>query len=213
MTAPGGTGDGRAILVRVLKIVLPLVALGIFAALFVVNSSLFNSGVSFDGLGAEGGDGLRLTNPRFTGATKQGEPFLITAAWALPDGPKPQKVDLSEVQGEINLADGRVVTIKAAEGVFLPETRHVSLSGDVTLDTSDGYRLTAARAALDSGAEILTASGGVTARGALGEIAAEEMRATKAPEGGANTGEGAYIWFEKRVKVRIEQPDMAGQGG
>lgn len=203
--------------VSLLKIGLPIFALGVFAALFVFNGARYDSRISFDGVDlASLEEGLRLTNPRFTGATKRGEPFTVIAAWALPDGPNPETIELSEVSGEISLADGRTVTVSAAGGVIRPKVNHVALSGDVRLITSDGYTMQAEEAALDAEAEVVTASGGVMAEGPLGRITAETMRATRAPMSnaeGASQGEGAYIWFENRVRVRIERPNMAREPG
>ncbi|MEX2518397.1 MAG: hypothetical protein WD969_03580 [Paracoccaceae bacterium] len=207
----------RLRIVGLFKIGLPLFALGVFAALFVFNGARYDSRISFDGVDLSAlDDGLRLTNPRFTGATKRGEPFTVAAAWALPDGPKPETIELSEVTGEINLADGRLVTIAAAGGMIRPKANHVALSGDVRLVTSDGYRLEAEHAALDAETEEMTASGGVMAEGPLGRITADRMRATRTPSPdteGAPGGEDAYIWFENRVRVRVEQPNMAREPG
>lgn len=208
MTRRSGAERRRAFLVRALKIGLPLIALGVFASLFVFNSARFGPGISFDGVDlAALNEGLRLTNPRFTGETNQGEPFTITADWALPDGPRPERVDLSEVEGEINLAGGRVLTIGARAGVLRPETKRVSLTGGVRLTSSDGYDVTADKAAFDPEAEIVTASGDVVAQGAFGVITADDLRVIRAPE----PAEGAYIWFENRVKVTVDAADMAGQ--
>ncbi|MFV0474752.1 MAG: hypothetical protein ACK5MQ_11190 [Pikeienuella sp.] len=214
----GAGGDGRrALIVRALKIALPAAALAVFAALFVFNGARYDGGISFEGVDLSALDeGLKLTNPRFTGATGRGEPFSVAAEWALPDGPDPERVDLSGVKGEIELESGRMVTLEAVAGVLLPKTRAVTLSGGVRLTTSDGYSLTAAAAAFDPEADEVTASGDVMAESALGRITADEMRARRAPEAEGQSGEDAYIWFENRVKVRIEASAMAprrGQGG
>lgn len=214
MSRGAGGRDRRAIVVRALKIALPLVALAVFGALFVFNGARFDDRISIDGVDLSSLDeGLKLTNPRFTGSTGRGEPFVVTADWALPDGPDPERVDLSGVKGEIQLAAGRLVTLEAVSGVLHPKSRDVSLSGGVRLNTSDGYHLTAETAAFDPATEEVSAAGDVVAESALGRITAETMRARQPAAEAEESGEGAYIWFENRVKVRIEASRMAGQGG
>ena len=68
----------RRAVVRALKFGLPALALAVFGSLFVFSSARYSGGVSFDGVDVSSlREGLRLQNPRFTGATKAGEPFSI----------------------------------------------------------------------------------------------------------------------------------------
>lgn len=198
--------------IRFFKFALPAIALLTFGSLFVFSSARFSEGISFDGVDLSAlQEGLRLSNPRFTGATNRGEPFTVTAEWALPDGPRPSRIELSAVAGEINLIDGRVVTLSAATGVMEPRTNVLTLSDGVRFASSDGYLVTARGARLDAEAEVLTATGDVLAEGAIGRITADSMRAER--HGSASAPDGAekdaYIWFENRVKVRIEDPKLA----
>lgn len=197
----------RALHVRVAKIGLPAIAAATLASIVYFSGGGYrDDGLSFDGVEISALDqGLKLTNPRFTGVTAKGEPFAISAAWALPDGPDPERVELSEIDGEINLADGRYVTLTADAGELLPKRNVVTLAGAVRMTTSDGYRLASAEARLDAEAEVFTAGGGVTASGPLGEIEADRMRV----ERNGASGPGDYIWFENRVKVSIDRPNMA----
>lgn len=215
--------------IRALKIVLPAFALAVFASLFIFNSASYDDAFSFDGVDiAALNEGLRLVNPRFTGATNRGEPFTVTAEWAQPDGPRPERVELNSVAGEITLRDGRVVTLSADTGVLFPKQNLLTLDDGVRFASSDGYEVTALSARLDAATEVLTADGEVRASGAIGLIRADRMRAELRPaepleglEAGAadpDAGSGveaakgekdAYIWFENRVKVRIEDPKLA----
>ena len=204
--------EKRRRIVRWLKIGLPATALAVFASLFVFSSARYSDQISFEGVDISAlEEGLKLIKPRFTGATNRGEPFSVTAEWALPDGPRPERVELNSVSGEINLVDGRVVSLSSSGGVLEPKANILTLTDDVRFASSDGYEITASRAQLDAENVVLTAQGEVVAEGALGRIRADRMRATRAaPEGaGANVEKGAYIWFENRVKVRIENPNLA----
>lgn len=200
----------RRFTLKVLKIGLPLIAAATAGAVILFSGGGYDDRVTFDGVEIDQlEDGLKLTNPRFTGATAKGEPFVVSAEWALPDGPRPRRVDLSKVKGEVTLAGGRVVTASALTGVLEPRANVVTLAGDVAVETSDGYRLTAGMARLVADEDRLTAEGGVVATGPMGRIEAERMRV----ERNGASGPGDYIWFENRVKVRIDRPNMAQDPG
>lgn len=210
---------GRAGIVRVLKIALPLAAVGIFASTFLFSNARFASkdGLSFDGVDLSALDeGLKLANPRFTGATNRGEPFSVTAKSALPDGPKPTEVAMEDVTGQIQLEDGRVVTLSAEMGVLYPQEKVLDLTKGARFATSDGYSVSAATARMEAETSTVSAAGGVMAEGPIGRITSDELRATRGPdraEGAAATDKAVYIWFEKRVKVRIDRPNLAQDPG
>lgn len=204
-----GVSHCRRLVVGGLKILLPLVALGVFASLFLFSAG-YDERISFDGVDVSSlEDGLKLDNPRFTGSTAAGEPFTISADWALPDGPDPEEVELSAVEGEIAMADGRTVMVEAAAGVLYPKAKVVTLSDGLKITTSDGYELTAETGRLDTATDEVIATGGVMASGDMGVITADRMRATRARETDAEGGDDAYIWFENRVRVSVEEPMRA----
>jgi len=198
----------RKTVVRVLRILFPTLALAIFASLFLFSNARYSDGLSFDGVDfASFEEGLKLANPRFTGTTNRGEPFSVSAEWALPDAPRPQRVELSKVVGEFILKDGRLVTLSANSGVLRPDDKILTLGEGSKLTTSDGYVVTANSAVINADTNTMTATGNISASGALGQITSDKMRAARVVENGK---ESAYIWFENRVKVRIETPNMAG---
>ncbi len=197
----------RSFIVRGLKVLLPLAALAIFGSLFVFSSARYSDGLSFEGVDLSSlEEGLKLAHPRFTGTTNRGEPFSVTAEWALPDAPRPQRVELSKVEGEFLLKDGRLITLAADTGVLRPDDKILNLGQGAKLTTSDGYLVSADSAVINAETNTMTATGNIHASGGLGEITSDTMRAARVVSNGS---ESAYIWFEKRVKVRIETPNMA----
>jgi len=202
--------SARDALIQTAKIGLPLTALALVAAVFAYSETGDRSGVSFDGVDLSAiSEGLKLTNPQFTGATSKGEPFRLTADWALPDGPSPEEVELSNVTGEMSMADGRHVEMEAQSGLLEPKKNVITLSGLVGLTTSDGYVLKASSARLDADRRLLTAEGPITATGPLGAIKAGSLRV----ERDAENRPGDSIWFKDQVKVRIDRPNMADTKG
>jgi len=194
-------GDARSGIVRFLKVSLPLAALWLVAALFLVSRGDIGRGVSVSAIDFDVTDGLRLSQPRFTGVTRNGQPFVITADWALPDGPDPDRVGLGPVRGEIEMDAARRVTLTAQGGEIRPKLNTMRLEGGVAAETTDGYRLSAARADIDMKAETLAADGPVAVSGPAGDIASGSMRA-------ARRDENFVVWFENRVRVRID-PERA----
>lgn len=200
----------RPLIVRAAKIGLPVAALAVAAAIWFGSSLNFDDRIAFDGVDFSALDeGLKLTNPRFTGATARGEPFEVTAEWALPDGPEPETIELSKPAGEINLSDGRFVELSALSGVLEPRRNVLTLTGSVRLESSDGRSLRAARARVDARARTLSADGPVRAEGPMGVIEAGALRVER--DGAGRPGD--YIWFENGVKLRIETPNMAREPG
>lgn len=188
----------RSALVRLLKIALPVAALLLIAALFAFSALEEQTGLDLNGFSFEGRDGLRLTQPRFAGATDDGQPFRLSADWALPDAPDPTLIELGPLRGAIEVEPGRSLGVSALRGAFRPRDRTLRLEGDVALTLNDTEaRLAMSSLSGDLDAETLTGEGPVRGRGRGATLRAGAMRATRG-EG------GAYIRFEGRVRVTID---------
>ena len=103
-------------IVGVLKVGLPLVALGMLASLFLVQTDdrlggdlVFSPG-DIDALG----EGLRITNPTFTGTTRGEDRFRFTAgAGRARRGAARAGARSPTLAGEVDLHDGPVVELEA----------------------------------------------------------------------------------------------------
>jgi len=185
-------------LVRAMKILLPLAAVAVMAAIFLIArdrgdlSDLFTA-EELATLGA----GLKLDNPRFAGVTGQGDSFSVQADWALPDGAMPKVIELERPRGEVGLADGRRLTGSAATGRMLRKEKILVLEGTVVLESSDGYHLETVRVEFDLDGKSATAPGPIVGSGPRGRIEAGSLRA----EAGAEGEDSGKIWFENRVRL------------
>lgn len=195
--------DTRSRVVRLLKLALPLAALALAGAIFLSPRPDVGPAIDFSGVRYDGEEGLRLLNPRFSGRTPDGEPVTLRADWALPDGPDPSSVLLGPLTGEVALHEGRRVTLAADGGELRPKDRRLRLEGRVRLELNALYALETGEVALDMNAETLRAAGPVRGTGPQGDIAADAMRA-------ARREESHYVWFEGRVRVRIEPAQVQG---
>ncbi|MEM6439323.1 MAG: LPS export ABC transporter periplasmic protein LptC [Pseudomonadota bacterium] len=196
--------------VRRLKIGLPLLALALMSALFLIpRETRFDGGLVYTSADLLAlGEGLAVTSPSIAGATEAGEPFVVEAERAVPDGPDPSQVELEDVRGAFEQAEGREITLAASTGVLRPKDQTLALSGDVRLDTSDGYAVRTQSVEADLNAGSVMAPGPVSAIGPAGSIEAGRFHARRIEEGDAaapelgETAPGDYLWFEGGVTVR-----------
>jgi lipopolysaccharide export system protein LptC len=185
--------------IRLAKWLLPVGAVAVLATIFL--SGIERRGVD-DLLSAEEkarlGAGLRLDRPRFAGATEAGEPFVLSAEAAIPDGPMPDEVRLEAPRGRLTLASGRVVEAKAREGLLRRSADDLTLEGGVRIETDDGYAFTAETLSLDLATKGAVAPGPVLGTGPRGRIEAGGMTLSGLAEGGA--GEARAV-FDGGVRV------------
>jgi lipopolysaccharide export system protein LptC len=190
-----------------MKVLLPLGAVAVIAALFL---SAQKPGDLTDIFTAEElitlGAGLRLDNPRFAGVTEQGEPYTIRADWALPDSAMPRMVDLERPRAEIEMKDGRTIAASAASGQMRREDKILVLEGGVVMDTSDGYQVKTELIEIDLAANTANGTGPVSGSGPRGELQAGSFRVSAGKRGERD----GKIWFENRVRL-VFIPDTGSE--
>ncbi|MEM9098575.1 MAG: LPS export ABC transporter periplasmic protein LptC [Pseudomonadota bacterium] len=188
-----------SLLIRWIKIVLPIAALVLIAAIFLVgrsNDTIF-SAEELATLGA----GMQLKNPRFTGTTEAGDPYELRAIRAIPDGPSPDEIQLEAPTGTLTTSDGRVLDGSAVSGIMLRNSGKLTLTEDVVITTSDGYRAEADFLIIDIDAKGAHAPGAIHATGPLGSIDAGRFRVeTQLDDQGQATSDHV-LFFEKGVRV------------
>ena len=138
-------------------------------------------------------DGLRMVAPSFSGRTEDGEPYTVTADWALPNGPKPTRITLDGITATIVMKDGRETVMTSQRGVFFPRRRHLRLSEGVVARTSDGYTMQTPLAEIDLDERQLTTEGAIEAKGPRGSIRADTLEAMG--------GEMRTVIFRGNVRV------------
>lgn len=192
-------------IVRWMKFALPIGAIVLIGMIFLVGrerAAVFDPGSAAQ-LAAVG-TGMRLDNPRFTGVTEDGDPFVVTAEWALPDGAMPDRIDLEKPVGELQM-DDQTVTVTAAEGALFRQQEQLHLTGDVVLETSDGYVVRTPSVSVDMAARTAEATERLRADGPRGGIEADRVSIVRG-EGGK---EDMTVRFEGNVRVNW-QPEKTG---
>ncbi|HRO10362.1 LPS export ABC transporter periplasmic protein LptC [Amaricoccus sp.] len=191
--------------VAVLKVGLPLVAVGLLASLFLVQTDDRLAGnVVFSPGDVEAlGSGLRIDNPTFTGTTSGNDRFRFTAALVEPDAAPPERARITTLAGTLQLHNGPEVTVSAERGDLDIPTQRLDLSGQVVITTSDGYRLAADKATIDLRAGAFVAGDEVLTTGPLGEITSGSLHVAPA----AATGEARRFSFSDGVRLVYDPPD------
>ncbi|MCV2867347.1 hypothetical protein OEW28_01735 [Defluviimonas sp. WL0002] len=195
-----GSGDIRSVLVYWLKILLPLLALAILSTLFLVSRRIDTEGalpyadVDVDALARE----QRLTAPEYSGLTSDGTEFLMRAGVARPLEAGGGRAE--DISAELRTQGGLGVEMSAAAGQVDPAAGAFSLTGDVVLSTSTGYRIeTQGLTSYTSRTEVVS-DGAIQATTPFGALEAGGMTLGPAPEGA-----DAYVLvFKQGVKLVYE---------
>jgi lipopolysaccharide export system protein LptC len=192
-------------IVGILKVGLPLVALGLLASIFLVQTEdtlggnlVFSQG-DIDALG----QGLRITNPTFTGTTAGQDRFRFTAALVEPDAAPPTRARITTLAGEVALHNGPVVELEADTGDLHIPTERLDVAGNVRIRTSGGYRMAAEQATLDLKAGSVVAGNAVETTGPLGQIDSGSLAIQPA----AASGEARRFSFANGVRLVYDPPD------
>ncbi|MFW5654807.1 MAG: hypothetical protein ACOCYW_04060 [Roseicyclus sp.] len=130
-------------LVGMLKVVLPLVALGILSTLFLLSEppdperALPFAEVDVAQLARE----QRLSEPHYAGVLGTGREITLIAEAAMPDFETTDVIVTDKVTGEIALADDETLHFDAQAGRIDVARRVADLTGDVMAEVTQGYRL------------------------------------------------------------------------
>lgn len=190
-------------LVAVLKVALPLVALGLLSALFLApggdrpGGDLVFSQRDLAALGS----GLRISDAIFSGETSGNDAFRFTAVSVVPDAAPPTHAEISELSGRIDLTDGPSVSVTAATGSLDLENQRLQLDGAIDIETSNGWQMETEAMAIDLRAGTLKAEP-VLAQGPLGRIESQSLSIEPA----ASDGDARRFLFENSVRVLYLPP-------
>lgn len=164
-------------MVRALKLGLPIAALSLLAAVFLVSrEDEIEGGLIFSNADLEAmGTGLRVTNPNFSGSSTRGDIYDFVAASVVPQDLAMTVAAIADLSGTIRFAGGSMLDLIAAEADFDMENQTMVLSDGIELQTSNGYTASAGRVDVDLTQATLVGTGGVTASGPMGDIEAERL--------------------------------------
>ena len=197
------TDNTHSRVVAGMKVLLPLVALGLLSTVFLISNtvdpsqSVPTADIDLEKRARE----LGATSPSFAGVTEAGDEIRFEADIVRPDPAAPERLIADRITVQFLLESGTRVDVIARTGAFDQDALKAELQGDVQMTTSTGYVIDSAR--LISRLETLhvRSPGTVTATGPLGDLTAGRMLLQNARDGGA-----AELLFSGGVKL-IYEPD------
>ena len=191
--------DAYSRLVAVLKIGLPLIALGILSTLFLLaRGSDPDRAIPYSRRGVEiGRQDQVVSRAAYSGVTRGGDSLTLTADTARPTHDGGAEGDA--LRAVLDLVEGGQIVVEAPKGRFEADGRSAHLTGGVDLASSTGWTVAAEAFAADLATGALESEGIVTSRGPTGYLQAGRMRYAPGSE------DHNLLLFEEGVRL-IYQP-------
>jgi lipopolysaccharide export system protein LptC len=187
----------RRVAVQAAKLLLPVLALGLLAAIAFwpeIEGGGESSRVSFRRTVEPRPEALRVVNPRYRGLDEQGRPYTITAAVGQQVGAE-EILDLTEPRGDILLNDGAWVFLRADTGRYDKARNRLTLDGNVTIYHDNGTMLRTDHALVLPAEGAAEGDSPVAAQGGFGTLTAEGFRLTE---------RGAVVVFTGKARAVLE---------
>ena len=182
--------------IRLLKFVLPLIAIGLLVAM-VAWPRIFSEDARFALTYADVStvnNDLRMISPRFTGTDSQSRAYVITADMATQDEDDREQVALDALQADLAMTDGSWLSVSAATGEYHTGRQSLWLEGWIDAYSDLGYEFHARTMRIDLAAGTLISDDPVQGQGPLGHLTASGLRVS---------GRGDVVHFIGGVKVTI----------
>lgn len=181
-----------------LKVILPLVALGLLATLFLLSRKVdptANMPITQVDLEQRAQD-QGASNPSFSGVASGGEQIIFRADMVRPDPDAPERLLAEEVAAKLTLNGGTIVNVTSRHGEAGGDLSGAELYGDVQVTTTTGYDIRTDRLVADFETLRAQSPGRVSGRGPFGTIEAGRMTLVTEDQPGA-----AHLLFTDGVKL------------
>jgi lipopolysaccharide export system protein LptC len=187
--------------VRLLKLVLPLIGLVMAAAIGGVFylSSGSDLPVNVDSIGVTDGK-LVMANPKLDGQTKSNLPYNLKAARAIQDLSNTDIIELEEIVAKLALNESVTANVDAATGRYDKKQNTLDINSPIHVETNSGMiaDLQSAQIDLNDGSLRTTDPVALDLKGSI--VTADSLTVTE---------KGKVFVFENRVRVTIP-PDQLG---
>ena len=163
------------------KIILPLLALGLLSTLFLFSNSpdpeqaIPFAEVDVEELARE----QRLGQPRFAGTLEDGREVLFIAEQAAPVHNAPNQMRADVVQARVDLSETSYILLASAGSLVDLSARTAQLEGNVRITSSSGYRLASEEMVLSLDILSVISPGPVHVNGPSMTLSADRMELTE----------------------------------
>jgi len=169
--------DLRSRIVALLKVLLPLMAIGILSTLFLLSRAV-DPTATIPFAEREMADRLRgqqVTAPFFSGTTDRGDEIIVSASLARPGGIG-TPAEATDLEASIIMIDGVRMTLTADLGKVALDDNLATFSGNVEITSTSGFvvRTDLLNTALDEVSG--DAPGTITGTGPIGDFSAGRMQ-------------------------------------
>ncbi|MCE8538925.1 hypothetical protein KBY27_15840 [Ruegeria pomeroyi] len=190
--------DSYSRVVHYLKVLLPLTALGLLSAVFLLSSRGTDNVSPIPFAEDEIADrtrGQQVTGPFFSAVTPKGEQIQVQATLARPGGDN-VPAEATDLVAELLLLGGRRIRLTSDMGTVQMDKDLAIFTGNVVITTSDGLTVTTEQ--LNAGLSGISGEtpGSVRGTGPIGEFTAGSMQM-----GAENEGGPVHIRFKNGVKL------------
>ena len=188
--------DRYSRLVALLKVLLPLTALGLLSTLFLLSRNIDPmAAIPFaDTEIKERLRGQQITAPFFSGTTDGGDRVTVSAGTMMTLSALDNEAQ--DLSAQIDMSSGTRIVLFADTGRFDMKRSTSALSGNVVITTSSGYKLTTDALNAEFDELVIDSPGPVAGTGPLGVLNAGKMHLAR------RTGdENAHLIFTNGVKL------------
>jgi lipopolysaccharide export system protein LptC len=174
----GSQRNTYSVIVSWAKIILPMVALGLLSTVFLFSRQIDpEAAIPFADIDLE--ERLReqrLSKPNYATTTEDGSALTIVAESAAPvlDG---DGGTAENIVARLKRIDGTTIDMTSDSG-RIEGTKTLTLSGNVAIDTSDGYTLRSDEMISAMNRTDITSPGPITGTGPFGDLQAGRMHLT-----------------------------------
>lgn len=205
--APGAApyNPGYSLLIRRLRLVLPLAALAIAAVVFTwgsMSETRIIPAIEDTALPKILGKN-ELLNPRFESTDEKNQPYTITAERAVQGEANDNLIILEKPVGDMLLSSGNRVALKADNGAFRQDTQRLFLRGHVRMLHDAGYEMETAQLQVDLAKSTAWSEDPVSGRGPAGTLEATGLQAST-PDGHLIFNGPAKLVLNRRTQAKAE---------
>lgn len=193
-------------LVRSLRILLPLCALGTLSLYFVqagLSLALGQRGIKSDAVEITSKD-LKMVNPKYDGFTDDNGRYVVSAKAAKQSLKHTDYVDLDAVTAHLTQPDSSWANLVSDKGRYWINTQKLRLTGNIHITTSDGMKANLRTADLETKTRLVTSNQPVEVLTPNGTVRSDRME--------LNSGE-RHIFFRDNVVARLTPPAGEPQPG